>query len=107
MPMQIQQVSNPITANNSIGTATATTYSATSTAGTALAANANRRRVSILNPASNTATVFIGFAAAVTAATGIPLAPGQIFVDESPCHTGLISAITASGTAAIAVTEWV
>lgn len=92
---------------SSIGACTPSTVSVTSTTNVALAANANRKRALIFNQNSSTVNVLISFAATATAATAVPLAPGQGWVEELPAiYTGVISCITASGTTSLQVFEW-
>ncbi len=105
--MSIINVSTPSSGIVSAGSCTQTTAAVTTTSSTALAANANRKRAMLLNPPTATATVFLSFTGTATAATGLPLAPGQGWVEESNViHLGVFSAITASGTASLLCFDW-
>lgn len=91
----------------SAGTCTRSTASVTTTASSALAANANRKRSLLLNPPSATSTVILGFDSGVTATTGLPLAPGQGWLEEgSIIHTGAFHALTAAGTGSLLCFDW-
>lgn len=91
----------------SAGTCTQSTAAITTTSSTALAANANRKKVLLLNPPSSTATVFLSFTSTATAASGLPLAPGQGWAEESSVvYTGIFSAITATGSTNLLCFEW-
>jgi len=81
---------------------------------TILAANGNRRQAIVKSLPTNTQTVFLGFDAAgttLTAAIGLPLAPGETMtIDREPANAGnpnvyAIKGITSSGTADIRVQE--
>lgn len=96
-----------LTGITNLGTATPSSFATSTTAANALAANTSRKRFLVFNPPTNTIVVYIGFAAGVTTANGIPLAPGQGWIEESnPPHTGVVSAIAASGTPSIVIWEW-
>jgi len=89
------------------GTCTQATASITTTSSIALAANANRKRAMLLNPPTATSTVFLNFTATATVAAGVPLAPGQGWLDEgNPVYTGVFSAIVALGTGSLLTYEW-
>lgn len=91
----------------SAGTCAQTTASITSTSSIALAANANRKRAMLLNPPTATTTVFLSFTGTATAASGLPLAPGQGWLEEATVvHTGSFSAITAAGTGSLLCFDW-
>ncbi|MFB2980867.1 hypothetical protein [Microseira sp. BLCC-F43] len=99
-----QATSSAIT---NVGTCTHSTASVTNTVVNVLAANANRKRVMLFNPPTATNTVVLGFNSAVTATTGIPLAPGQGWVEEGPIiHLGAFHALTASGTGSLLCFDW-
>ena len=107
----LQNGSIPVVSNsiNSAGTCVSSTYAASSTSGTALAASSTRRRALILNPPTSSVTVGIAFLASATYTNSIPLAPSQAWLetpDGGYIHQGLISAITASGTSTLLVFEW-
>lgn len=83
-----------------------TVVNATATSSIALAANANRGSYSIYNAGST--TVYIRENATVTAALyRHPIPPGYLFESDfsSSRYTGIISVITASGTANLMVAE--
>jgi hypothetical protein len=85
----------------------ATAFTATATAGVALAANPNRGAYSIYNASSNV-TVYVREAATVTAALyKHPIPPGYLFESDfsTSRYTGPVSVITASGSANLMVTE--
>lgn len=104
--MGIVNVSSLSTIANA-GTCTAASYSVTTTSGNALAANASRKRALLLNPPSNTSTIYLQFGAAATTSTGLPLAPGQGWIEESNLiYQGAFTAIVASGTAPMLTYEW-
>jgi hypothetical protein len=65
-----------------------------------IAANANRRRVTLVNDGG--VTVYLG-ATGVTAAAGFPLDPGAVYSTSE--FLGALFAITASGTGAVRVME--
>ena len=88
------------------GSDTVTAVSASATSSVALAANANRRSYSIYN--AGTTTAYIRENATVTAALyKHPIPPGYLFESDfsTSRYTGVISAITASGTTALMVSE--
>jgi hypothetical protein len=88
------------------GADTVTAVNATTTSSIALAANINRGSYSIYN--AGTTTVFIRENATVTAALyKHPIPPGYLFESDfsSARYTGIISVITASGTASLMVSE--
>jgi hypothetical protein len=83
-----------------------TAVNATATSSVALAANANRASYSIYNAGST--TVYIRESATVTAALyKHPIPPGYLFESDfsTSRYTGVISVITASGTANLMVAE--
>lgn len=83
-----------------------TAVTATATTSVALPANANRAGYSIYNASST--TVYIRENATVTAALyKHPIPPGYLFESEftSSRYTGVISVITASGSANLMVSE--
>ncbi|MFB2976841.1 hypothetical protein [Microseira sp. BLCC-F43] len=91
----------------SAGACTHSTASVTNTVASALVANANRKRAMLFNPPSATTTVVLGFDSTVTATTGVPLAPGQGWVEEGPIiHTGAFHALTSSGTGLLLCFDW-
>lgn len=91
----------------SAGTCTQTTAAITTTSSTALAANPNRKKALLLNPPSSTTTVFLSFTSTATAVSGIPLAPGQGWAEESNIvYTGIFTAITAAGSGSLLCFEW-
>lgn len=91
----------------SAGTCTQSTAAITTTSSTALASNANRKRAMVLNPPTATTTVFLSFTSTATAAAGVPLAPGQGWLEEgSVIYTGVFSAITAAGSGNLLCFEW-
>ena len=93
---------------SSAGTVTQSSYSVATTAGTALAANPNRKRALLINLPTNTVPIYLSFVSGVTVANGIPLQPGQGWLEAFDLtHTGLFSAISASGTPALTLFEWV
>lgn len=99
-------VTNTNAAINTAGACVGSIYSASATSGTALAANANAKRRMIYN--NSNILVTLGFTATVTATTGIPLPPGNLWLetpDSGFLHTGIFSAITAS-TAQLLIFEW-
>ncbi|GET41364.1 hypothetical protein [Microseira wollei] len=90
------------------GTCTQTNPLVTTTSGTALAANSSRKRALILNPPGATSTVFLSLTNTATVASGLPLAPGQGWLEESAIiYTGIFRAIVASGTGSLLCFEWV
>lgn len=92
----------------SAGTATATQPSITATpAVEILAASTGRTKFLIFNPPTNTATIYVMFGAVATVANGLPLTPGQGWLEEGyRVHTGIVSAISAGGSQTIKVWEW-
>lgn len=71
----------------------------TTTATLVLAANATRKSAAVYN-LSTSATIYVGSAVGVTAATGYPVPPGGQFVDgPDPVTYTAWYAVTASGSA--------
>lgn len=96
----------PVAANQPVAaTVTVTTFSVTTASQILLAANANRIGVIIFNPFANTATAFINFGAAATAADGLMIPPGYERHLEIPFN-GAIHVIGSSAHS-IVVREWV
>ena len=88
------------------GAKTTATVSATSTVGVALAANANRAAYSIYN--AGPVTVFLREGSVVTSALyDVQIPAGFYWKEEfnSARYLGVISVITASGTASLQVSE--
>lgn len=97
-----------VTGGTSAGTVTQSTYSVTTTVGNALVANPNRRKAFLFNLTTATTNVVLGFTAGLTATTGIPLRPGDGWLEESDIiHTGVFTAIVASASGSLLVWEWV
>lgn len=93
-------------AEDTRGAKTTASVSATSTASVALAANTARANYSILN--TGTVSVFIREGATVTSSLyDVEIPPRNYWKEEfnSARYTGAISAITASGTATLMVSE--
>lgn len=88
-----------------ITTATPATVSVTTTSGTVLAANAARKDAVITN--YGTVGCFLARGATAVAGQGIYLAPsgGAYNIDANNLYRGAITAITASGTASLSVSE--
>ncbi len=83
------------------GTRTHSTAAPTTTAGSVLAANVNRKVAVFANDGD--VTVYLGSTAGVTTSNGYPLLPDAVLVDD--LSTGAWYAITASGTGDLRIIE--
>mgnify|MGYP000240406389 CR=1 FL=1 len=87
------------------GSSTAAT--AIVTAANGVAANADRRSLMVVNPRTNTATVWVScWGAATTAPPSLPVEPGQRLVaDGTSVPSGAVSIIAASGSQPVTIVE--
>lgn len=86
------------------GVGTPTTYTATTTSGTALAANTDRRYACITN--LGTETVYLAIGATAEANKGIPIRQNERYEISSENLTkSAITAITGASTSALAILE--
>lgn len=90
---------------NTVTTTTPSNYVVTTTSGTALAANANRKDAVLVNYGS--VGCFLARGATAAVGQGIYLAPGggSYNIDANNLYKGIITAITASGTTTLAISE--
>jgi hypothetical protein len=83
----------------------ATSVSVTDSNTTILATNTSRKMASIYNEGAETAYVKLG-ASATTSSYTIPIVSSGYYELPKPIYTGVIDAITASGTATLRITEF-
>lgn len=90
------------------GTVTASTAAMSSTSANIITANANRKRLIFGNPASSSVDVWFAFTGTATASGLLVLKPGKGWIEAfNNIHRGIVTGITASGTATVNVLEWV
>jgi hypothetical protein len=102
---QLRASAVPVSTQHLVGTATPSSYTATTTSGTVLAANANRSDTVITNYSAT--GCFLARGATAVAGQGIYLAPngGAYNIDANNLYRGQITAITSSGSATLSVSE--
>ncbi len=91
-----------------ISRGTPSSYSVTNVSGTALAANQLRRGAIIINDGSTKCYLSINGGAAAVSGQGIVLYPsgGAYVMDLTQVYTGAITAVTASSTTTLSITEY-
>lgn len=105
--MGIVNVSAAASIESNAGSCTATTITVQTTNTSILSANPNRKRALILNAPTNNFTIYLQFGETATTTTGLPLSPGQGWLEESlTIYQGQFSAIADEGTAIALVYEW-
>ena len=93
-------------ANSSLTSDTPTTVSSLATTQTLIAANANRRSLTIFN--NSTAILYVRFGASATqVGAKIPIGAGGYYEMPSPIYTGVISGIWASANGNASIYEGV
>lgn len=96
----------PVTAGGTVITSvTGTNYTATNTSGTCIAANTSRKDLTIVNWGST--AVFLSRGNTATANKGIYILGngGSYQIDATNLYQGVLTAITASGTSTMTVSE--
>lgn len=86
---------------------TETTASVGTSSGTVLAANSTRKGGWVKAAEANTADVFVSFSATATTAKPSRLSPGMVlpFTNYGILYTGVVAAISASGTQSLEVVQ--
>lgn len=72
----------------------------------AVATNANRRGLILVNTSTSGQIVYLGLGAAAEVGKGLVLYPGDVFEMDDTCYTtGAVYAIASAGSAALAIQE--
>lgn len=102
MPLSQLSISATFTPQVST-TATPTSLSLSTTSAAVLAANSNRKGMTLPNTTGK--TIYLCYSETATVANAIPIPDGSLYEMPEPIYTGALSAILSTGTATPVVIE--